>query len=62
MNHLPKSGDIVVDKYGKLTCMAYAAKYVMARRPSCHPFVMPLLEWWKLKDESVQAAEPSGNE
>lgn len=40
--------DIRYDKYGKLTCMAWADGYVMVRRPRAHPFVMTMKAWQAL--------------
>jgi|HubBroStandDraft_2_1064218.scaffolds.fasta_scaffold355068_1 hypothetical protein len=36
------------DKHGKITCLAFAQNYVMARRPNAMPFVMSLDEWLSL--------------
>lgn len=42
------AGDIRFDRLGRITALAVAGAWIMARRPGCGPFVMGQSEWLKL--------------
>lgn len=43
------------DQHGMVVFMAAARGYVMARRPHCMPFVLPLKEWLAMPREPLNA-------
>jgi hypothetical protein len=45
-----KIGDVKYDEHGKMTVMAVANGYIMARRPRCMPFVALEKIWNELSD------------
>lgn len=55
MSDFPKKGHTVIDKYGKIICMAYADRYLMVRRPSSIPFILTIFQWWQLQEEAQAA-------
>lgn len=47
----PLPGERVRDQHGEIRCMAFADGYVMCRRKGAMPFVKPVAEWWRLREQ-----------
>jgi len=55
-----KKGDVVYDGYSKITCMAYADGWIMARRPRAAPFIWSLKDWRSMNKAKTADGTPDG--